>query len=320
MDISYLLFLQNFRHSIHDAWTPFLESVSLFAVTYLILVPVFIYWCVSKRKGLYTLAALNICVAINAVLKLTVCAYRPWIRDARILPAGDAITTATGYSFPSGHTTTATPIYGGTALGFWENPKTRWISVLCVLAILVTGFSRNYLGVHTPQDVGVGLVLGVVCLWGVWVLFKYLDAHPEKENRVLGLGFLFGVLALVYITYKPYPLDYVDGKLLVDPQRMMNDGYKDIGALLGFCAGRYIEKRWIGFQATGWNRKGVLLALLGMVPLYFLIAYLQKPFVAWIGPHAGRLAAQAVVVLYVMALYPWVLKRVQRCKQPKENL
>ena len=29
----------------------------------------------------------------------------------------DAITTATGYSFPSGHTMTAVPIYGGLAAG-----------------------------------------------------------------------------------------------------------------------------------------------------------------------------------------------------------
>ena len=33
----------------------------------------------------------------------------------------------------------------------------KLVSVILVLLILVTGFSRNYLGVHTPQDVIVGL-------------------------------------------------------------------------------------------------------------------------------------------------------------------
>lgn len=309
MDITYLLFLQNFRNNIHDAWTPFLENLSLFAVTYLLLLPVFIYWCVSKRKGLFTLCAMNLCVAINAVIKLSVCAYRPWIRDTRILPAGDAITTATGYSFPSGHTTTATPIYGGMALGFWEKRTTRWLSVLCILALLATGFSRNYLGVHTPQDVLVGFLLGIGTLYAVYRIFDYLTVHPEQENKFLYVGLLFCAVALVYITYKPYPLDYVDGKLLVDPQRMMNDGYKDIGALVGFCIGRYVEKNWIRFQATGLNIKGLLLSFVGLFLLGLMIAYLGKACTQWFGPHWGKFISQSFIILYVMALYPWILKK-----------
>ena len=101
MDIDYLLLLQRFRENINDALTPFMEYVSLFAVTFLIMIPVFVYWVVDKKKGLYTLVSYYLCCGFNAMLKLTACIYRPWIRDARIKPAGDAITTATGYSFPS---------------------------------------------------------------------------------------------------------------------------------------------------------------------------------------------------------------------------
>ena len=32
MDIEYLLFLQNFRNSINDAWTPFMEWISYFGI------------------------------------------------------------------------------------------------------------------------------------------------------------------------------------------------------------------------------------------------------------------------------------------------
>ena len=87
MDIEYLLFLQRFRESINDSLTPFMEGISLFAVTYLIMIPVFVYWVVSKRKGLYTLVSYYLCCGFNAIVKLTVCAYRPWIRDARVHPA-----------------------------------------------------------------------------------------------------------------------------------------------------------------------------------------------------------------------------------------
>ena len=53
MDIDILLILQEFRNSIGDALTPFLEWLSLFAVTYLPAVPAFLYWAVNKKKGLF---------------------------------------------------------------------------------------------------------------------------------------------------------------------------------------------------------------------------------------------------------------------------
>ena len=160
MDIEYLLFLQNWRNATNNMLTPFMEWISLFAVTYLILIPIFVYWCLDKKKGLYVLASYGMGIALNAVVKLTACIYRPWIRDARVLPAGDAITTATGYSFPSGHSSTASLIYGGLAVVSWNPKKTRIFAVIAIICMLITGFSRNYLGVHTPQDVCVGLTLG----------------------------------------------------------------------------------------------------------------------------------------------------------------
>ena len=179
MDIDYLLLLQRFRENINDALTPFMEYVSLFAVTFLIMIPVFVYWVVDKKKGLYTLVSYYLCCGFNAMLKLTACIYRPWIRDARIKPAGDAITTATGYSFPSGHTVTAGPIYGGLAVSAWSWKK--WISVILVFLALLTGFSRNYLGVHTPQDVAVGMLESVLWLFLTMKIFGTLKRIRQRR-------------------------------------------------------------------------------------------------------------------------------------------
>ena len=97
MDITYLLWLQDFRNGIDNALTPFMEWFSYFGISYIVLFPVFVYWCLDKRKGLFIFSALKISHTFNSMVKLTACIYRPWIRDARIIPAGDAITTATGY-------------------------------------------------------------------------------------------------------------------------------------------------------------------------------------------------------------------------------
>ena len=317
MDIEYLLFLQRFRESINDSLTPFMEGISLFAVTYLIMIPVFVYWVVSKRKGLYTLVSYYLCCGFNAIVKLTVCAYRPWIRDARVHPAGDAITTATGYSFPSGHTVTAGPIYGGLAVVSWSWKK--FVSVILGIFLLLTAFSRNYLGVHTPQDVFVGICESVFWLIIVAKIFTYLDEHPEKENLLLLICFIVGWLGIAYITFKPYPMDYVDGKLLVDPQKMMNDGYGDICLLIAFPVARYIEKRWIGFQAPGLKGAGLAAGIVGLVPLFLMIKFMRPALDGLLGTHWGHFTHSFILVLYCVALWPLVIKAVSKTENKAEE-
>ena len=317
MDIEYLLFLQRFRESINDSLTPFMEGISLFAVTYLIMIPVFVYWVVSKRKGLYTLVSYYLCCGFNAIVKLTVCAYRPWIRDARVHPAGDAITTATGYSFPSGHTVTAGPIYGGLAVVSWSWKK--FVSVILGIFLLLTAFSRNYLGVHTPQDVFVGICESVFWLIIVAKIFTYLDEHPEKENLLLLICFIVGWLGIAYITFKPYPMDYVDGKLLVDPQKMMNDGYGDICLLIAFPVARYIEKRWIGFQAPGLKGAGLAAGIVGLIPLFLMIKFMRPALDDVLGTHWGHFANTFIIVLYCIALWPLVIKAVSKTEAKAED-
>ena len=292
-----------------------MEWVSMFAVTYLILIPVFYYWNRDKKKGLYTLVSYYFCMVVTPLIKLTACIYRPWIRDSRIVPAGDAITTATGYSFPSGHTTTAGPLAGGTAVNCREKKSTRWISVIMVIFILLTAFSRNYLGVHTPQDVCVALLLTVLSLFATAKLFLYLDKHPEKENALLLGGLIFCCLAIVYITLKPYPMEYnADGSLIVDPQKMMNDGYGDIGKMIGFIIARYVEKTWIRFKPMKQGVLSVIICLVGLIPMILLKDYFSPLMKEWFGPHWGKLFFSVIYTFYYIALFPLVIKLINKNK------
>ena len=306
MDIAYLLTLQDFRNSTNDLLTPFLEGLSLFAGTYLILFPMLVYWMLDKRSGLYILTSLCSALTVNAAVKLTACVYRPWIRDARVLPAGDAITTATGYSFPSGHTMTAGPIYGGLALCAWK--KWKWASILFLLLLALTAFSRNYLGVHTPQDVLVGLLLSALMLYLTRLVFRAVDADPSRERWFLLGGFLFGWAVIAYITFKSYPMDYVDGKLLVDPQKMMNDGYGDSAKLIAFCVARAVERRWIRFRPAGFTLRSTAVCAAGAVGLLAMIMYLGAPLDAALGSHWGHFASNFILFFYGVALVPLFLK------------
>ena len=315
MDIEYLLLLQNFRNAIGDALTPFLEMISLYSVTFLCIVPAFVYWCVSKRLGLFAFTTWSVSVAVNAVIKLTVCAYRPWIRDARILPAGDAIATAGGYSFPSGHTTTATPIYGSFAVHLWK--KIRVAAFICIAGVLLTAFSRNYLGVHTPQDVLVGLAESCLVIFLTYKTFGYLDAHPEKEKWFLLAGFVLGWLMLFYVTHKSYPMDYVDGKLLVDPNKMTRDAFGDIDQLICLCAARFVEKTWIKFKPE-FNKMSVAWAIVGAVLLFFMISLASASSGSshsTLGPHWSKFFSRGFLMFYVLVLWPLVMKCAQKVKR-----
>lgn len=316
MDIDILLALQEFRFLINDALTPFMEMISLFAVTYLVIVPALVYWCVDKRSGLYTLASYSLSVAVNAVVKLTACVYRPWIRDSRIVPAGDAITTATGYSFPSGHSSTAAPIYGSLAV---SSKKISWISWLCLFCVLITGFSRLYLGVHTPQDVLVGLLIGFLTVFFMGKLFKYFEDHPEKEDLFLGIGAACGIVAIAYITFKSYPMDYVGDQLLVDPYRMKKDGYGDIGMFISYCVSRFAEKHWVKYEPTG-SKANLAVALTGGVLLFFLIETLSKPLRALLGLHWGTLATEFIIYFFIIVIWPAVMKQAVTNKENTEEI
>ncbi|MBQ7593382.1 MAG: phosphatase PAP2 family protein [Synergistaceae bacterium] len=307
MDITYLLFLQDFRIAINDALTPFMEGISLFGITYIYLLPALVYWCFNKRNGLYVAASLSLSLMLNPVIKMTACVYRPWIRDARIIPAGDAIATAGGYSFPSGHTMTVTPIYGGLAVISAKTRK-KLACLIWVVLILLTMFSRNYLGVHTPQDVLVGVTVSSLVLYVVAKIFNYLEANPERENLFLIIGFLLGIAALCYTKFKSYPMDYVDGNLLVDPEKMKISGVNDMALMLGFTVGRFIEKNFIKFKPLGWSFRGIILGAIGLAIMAVMIESLQGYCVAYMGAYAGRIATGFITMFYVVAIWPMVIR------------
>ena len=198
-------------------------------------------------------------------------------------------------------------------MSLWDNKRTRWLSILCVLCILLVAFSRNYLGVHTPQDVIVAIIITVLSLFLTSRLFAYLSRHPEKEDWFLLGGFLLAWAGILYITVKAYPMDLnAEGKLIVDPQKMMNDGYGDLGKVIGFTMARFVEKKWIGFLPLKKDWKSVLICLLGLVPMILLKKYLSPVITGWLGSHWGKLLFSVIYAFYYIALFPLVLKLLGR--------
>ena len=100
-------------------WCVVTEMTFLVSLNTVLGIMAVIYWCVSKDFGTYLLMGWSGNRLVNGVLKVTACAYRPWIRDARIVPYGNSMTTATARRMPM----------AATQRSFWGCSATHRISL-----------------------------------------------------------------------------------------------------------------------------------------------------------------------------------------------
>ena len=129
-----------------------------------------------RRRRFYWLAAFLSSVyggmLLNRILKYVFQRPRPHFDDPLL--------SLTSYSFPSGHTMTATVLFGVLAAYFLTTtPDWRRRVVIVFVAgllILLVGFSRMYLGVHYLSDVlgamAEGLAWLALCLTLVYSLWR----------------------------------------------------------------------------------------------------------------------------------------------------
>lgn len=313
LDIQYLLWLQDLRAATGGIFNEFFNGLSKVAVDIMPLLPYLIFWAVSRKWGYRFMLTRWLGEVVNGILKLTVCAYRPWVRSDAIEPAGDAKVAATGYSFPSGHTMCATTMYGTVAAS--QHKKKRWLVVLSVILIALTGFSRNFLGVHTPQDVLVGLAESILLVLFAGFLMRWMDGDDKKINIMTIAGVVFIAATLLYINLKAYPMDYIiaeDGSqiLRVDPIKMQKDTFHGCGGLLGLLVGSLIERKYVHYEIP---KGSAVLPLMAGVGLGLVFAWEQYfaavTVIAAFGANWGNLVSGFLLTVFAVAVWPVVIKR-----------
>ena len=309
MDIQYLLWLQEMRIATAGAFDEFFNALSKFAVDILPFFPFVVFWSVDKKWGYIFLTNHWLSEVINGLIKLTVCAYRPWIRSDLIEPAGDSKKAATGYSFPSGHTKSATINYG--TIFVWQKDKRRWLAILCGVLIVLTGFSRNYLGVHTPQDVCVAFIESLIIIFAVLTVYKKVEGNEKLIDILTFAGLALIVVGLLYVSFKSYPIDYDEtGALLVDPQKMMNDFYKACGGFLGLLIGSYVDRHYLHYEIPEGTRNLPLLVAVGVGICFAWKEYFgPATVVLMFGLHWGNFIARLVMVLFAMIAWPVIIQK-----------
>lgn len=179
----------------------------------------YIYWCINKNIGQRILFALIGNITLNTGIKEFVKAPRPigieGINSMRV-------STATGYSFPSGHTQTATSFWMSLIVIF----KKSWVTILGTIMFLGVGISRLYLAVHWPIDVICGWIFGIIFT----LLFCKVFDYVSKTKK-----YYFLILTLV---------PFIIGIVLIDSQEYT----KIVGLLTGYIIGYIVEDKYIKFN------------------------------------------------------------------------
>ncbi|MBN1299947.1 MAG: phosphatase PAP2 family protein [Melioribacteraceae bacterium] len=238
------LFLQSFANDIL-VW--FMKSLtSLGNKEFFLLFLISIITGINFRKGFLLIQILVYTGLFTELAKNYFALPRPWFVDNRLSGFGknylseftnmDAMTfwgslpdliiekyrviAQDSYGFPSGHTSSATVLWGSIMILF----KNKWITSICIFMIFFIPVSRMFLARHFLADLAGGYLLGLV-MFSIYyfVIYRknkiksYLDLKKlsiEKNiNSILLILYLIG-LPVLLITITPIKMLEAGGYLL----------------------------------------------------------------------------------------------------------
>jgi len=206
-----------------------------------ILVVTLIYVMFDKTLAVRLALLVLLTMCLNHVLKIIIKNPRPFIHEGTYLQkwavsTENAKALATEYSTPSGHAMSGSAFYSY-LYAFVEYPFVR---IIAVLAILATGFSRPYLGVHYLGDVLVGWVIGLLI---AMVAIKRADKISDRWNK---LSYKYQVAIAVASSLILWLATIAINGWRIDGQPGAFLGYA--GFLTGIVIGRPIELSTVNFD------------------------------------------------------------------------
>ncbi len=202
-----------FLNSLH---TPYLDSFMYLLSTkfswicVIVAFLVYLFYRKPLREALLVILFVGLCVLVCDQLSSHIA--KPFFtrfRPTHHPEYEQIVLTAFGYrgglyGFFSGHASNFFAVCTLTAL-IVRRRIYSWIAF--PLALLVS-YSRIYLGVHFISDIVVGIVVGVLTGWGLYMLYRYIRVNwvcptsPKDASKVFTVGLPFWCWSLVvYILF-----------------------------------------------------------------------------------------------------------------------
>ena len=287
--------------------TPILDTLMLILTEFgnellFIVAGMLMFWCIDKKQGYFILLTGFFGVYINQFLKITCRIPRPWVLDPNFTIVEAAREAASGYSFPSGHTQTAVGCYGALAVC----RKETWVRIVGIVMCLLIPFTRMYLGVHTPWDVGVSIVIALTLICILWPLFCEFGHQRKLMYPLMGVLSVFAVAFLLFVTLYNFPSD-IDA---ANFESAVKNAYKFLGCTLGMWVIYEADARFIKFDTKTAKWWAQIIKLAVGFGLLLLVMEGSKPLFNLI--FKGNYIAYAIryfcTVLFAGAVWPLTFK------------
>jgi len=263
--------------------------------TAFLVIALILFWCVDKYVGYYTLSVGFIGTIANQFLKLWFRIPRPWVLDENFTILEQAREGAGGYSFPSGHTQSAVGTFGCIA----ATAKKRWIVITAIAIAALVSLSRMYIGVHTPLDVGVSVILATVL---VLALRPVVLSNQRKGMPILlGVMILLAVGFLCYVRYYPFPADVLATE---NYQHGLENAHTLLGALIGLVIVYIADEKWLHFsvKAVWWAQ--IIKVVIGLLLVLAVKSGTKSVLNMLFGALAGRAVRYCLIVIVAGILWP----------------
>ena len=201
-ETSWVIAMQKYSHPILDQLF-LLTSLTCGTSFYITFLP-FLFWSGELRFARHLTILCAVLIYVGNSVKDIICSPRPnWKKGVRLV-GGDS-EHAMEYGLPSTHTinTVATVLY--VLLFDWDEDGKPWdisstTSLACVGWCIFIMYGRLYLGMHSPIDVALGLVVAIGCVVFYLPFSEYVDAWLLSDCQVPLYQSLFSLLLI-----KSYP-------------------------------------------------------------------------------------------------------------------
>ncbi|MBQ9857722.1 MAG: phosphatase PAP2 family protein [Oscillospiraceae bacterium] len=292
MELLYLL--ESIRNPVLDAIVALITHLG--GETVFIVIALIFYWCIDKKRGYYILSVCFIGTLINQFLKLMFRIPRPWVKDPDFTIVESARAEATGYSFPSGHTQNVTGYLGGIA----RTSKRKVVQIVSVVLIILTAFSRMYLGVHTPLDVGVSLVIGAVLVFALHPIYKKADDPKFLYGLMAGL-LVISIIYTAFVENHAWPSD-------IDPDNLasgIKNGWTLTGCSAAMLIACIIDTKKINFRTEAPLLGQIIKIAVGLGIALLLKSVLKAPLEAiFDGAGIARALRYFIMVIFAAVIWP----------------
>ncbi len=265
------------------------------AVFFIISFPIAFYY--RKKEGLRLIIVVLVAIYFANLLKILFKIPRP--------PKEFWVTSASGYSFPSGHATDSAAYWGYIGLLAWN--KNKVYTLVSLVLIILIGLSRVILGVHTWADVLAGWFLGaIMAILG----YKYGDRISEIYSNLSVSSRLVLIVILYAISlFVPYILTVNDEVALVSFDDMLISITTIASGLVMLEVNHHFGLDWLNVASL---LRLILVSLLAISLLLapFMLIKTGELFYSLIGS-----ALIGVILVTIVPLLAWRMKLIEGVEQ-----